>query len=520
MEPSVEQTTVITLPQRSPVSHSFLLIPLVFACFGLSPSLRATCQNGCDTSLGNTFLGNDALVLNTTGTGNTATGDGALSSNTTGFGNTAVGATALRFNTTGSYNTATGSGALDYNTGNDNTAIGWDALYYNRTGSSNTATGSAALIQNTTGNDNTANGLDTLYDNTSGSRNVAIGSNALHSNVSGIDNTATGVNALYYDTGNYNTAYGYQALESNTTGNSNTANGLNALNHNTTGSNNSATGAWALYNATSASNNCAQGYKALYLNTIGHQNTAVGDLALYKNSSGINNAAFGVNALYGNTTGSTNIGIGFSAGFNLTTGSNNIDIGNFGVAGESNTIRIGIAGTQTNTYVAGIYGATASGGIGVFIDSNGHLGTLVSSERFKTAIKPMAKASEGILALRPVSFRYKQELDPKAVPQFGLLAEEVEKVNPALVVRDAQGKPYSVRYEAVNAMLLNEFLKEHRKIEDLEVTIAQQQSINAELREEVRELKVAMSKQAQQIRRVSDELAVNRSASQVLAANK
>ena len=168
-----------------------------------------------------------------------------------------------------------------------------------------------------------------------------------------------------------------------------------------------------------------------------------------------------------------------AAGVNLTTGSNNIDIGNAGVVPASPNHPHRHSGTQTDTFIAGIYGATVAGGVGVIVDTNGQLGTVVSSERFKDEIKPMDKASEAILALKPVTFRYKQELDPEGIPQFGLVAEEVEKVNPDLVARDEQGKPYTVRYEAVNAMLLNEFLKEHRKVEEqeatFEATVAQQQ---------------------------------------------
>ncbi|PYL05629.1 MAG: hypothetical protein DME34_10980 [Verrucomicrobia bacterium] len=156
--------------------------------------------------------------------------------------------------------------------------------------------------------------------------------------------------------------------------------------------------------------------------------------------------------------------LGDSAGINLTTGSNNIEIGNAGVAGESKHIRIGTQGTHTHTFVSGISGATVAGGVGVIIDSSGHLGTVVSSERFKDAIKPMDKASEAILALKPVTFHYKKDLDSEGIPQFGLVAEEVEKVNPDLVVRDDKGQIYTVRYDAVNAMLLNEFLKEHQKV--------------------------------------------------------
>ena len=151
--------------------------------------------------------------------------------------------------------------------------------------------------------------------------------------------------------------------------------------------------------------------------------------------------ASGVQALFKNTTGSNNIALGVNAGFGLTTGSNNIDIGSKGAAGESNTIRIGTNGTHKNTFVAGISGVTVGGGVGVIIDTNGHLGTVVSSERFKDKIHPMDKASEAILALKPVTFRYKEELDPEGILQFGLAAEEVEKVNPDPVARDDQGKP-------------------------------------------------------------------------------
>src|SRR5216110_2533168 len=206
------------------------------------------------------------------------------------------------------------------------------------------------------------------------------------------------------------------------------------------------------------------------LNGFGNNNTAMGNGALFFNTNGNSNTCLGFNAL-NNATGSSNIALGSEAGINLTTGSNNIDIGNKGKAGESQYIRIGTKGTQTHTLIAGISGATVAGGVGVIIDTNGHLGTVVSSERFKDAIEPMDKASEAILALKPVTFHYKHELDPEGIPQFGLVAEEVEKVNPDLVARDAEGKPYTVRYDAVNAMLLNEFLKEHRKVERLEAAL-------------------------------------------------
>ena len=180
--------------------------------------------------------------------------------------------------------------------------------------------------------------------------------------------------------------------------------------------------------------------------------------------------------------------MGFLAGLNLTTGSFNIDIGNVGVACDANKIRIGKVGTQNGTFVAGIDGVGVTG-TAVVVGSTGQLGVAPSSQRFKAEIKPMGKTSEGILALKPVTFRYKKDIDPDSIPQFGLVAEEVEKVNPALITRDADGKPYTVRYEAVYAMLLNEFLKQHRKVEEQQATVAglqsiaaKQEAINAELK--------------------------------------
>jgi hypothetical protein len=269
-----------------------------------------------------------------------------------------------------------------------------------------------------------------------------------------------------------NTAEGTNAVFSLTTGIANTAIGFDALFSNTTGRENTATGGAALISNTAGKHNTATGVGALTNNTISNNNTASGHSALYSNSTGFNNTADGNRALFNNATGSSNIALGEGAGENLTIGHHNIDVGNHGVVAEANTIRIGTVGDQTATFIAGISGATVPTGVAVIVDNSGHLGTTTSSARFKQNIKPMDKASEAILALKPVTFRYKHELDPEGIAQFGLVAEEVEKVNPDLVARDDDGKPYSVRYEAVNAMLLNEFLKEHRKVEQLEKQIA------------------------------------------------
>jgi hypothetical protein len=251
------------------------------------------------------------------------------------------------------------------------------------------------------------------------------------------------------------------------------ASGALALYNNMTGGENTASGARALQSNRTGNFNTASGFDALVLNVSGSGNTGTGHSALRVNSFGHDNTAEGFKALY-NATGSFNIAVGSNAGVNLGSDSNNIDVGNAGVAGDSNTIRIGEQGQHSAAYIAGIFGTTVTGA-GVIVDSTGHLGTVTSSARFKEAIKPMDKASEAILALKPVTFRYRHELDPNCIAQFGLVAEQVEKVNPDLVARDADGKVYSVRYEAVNAMLLNEFLKEHREVLQLKATVVQQQ---------------------------------------------
>jgi hypothetical protein len=336
-----------------------------------------------------------------------------------------------------------------------NTAEGQDALLSLTTGTYNTAIGFLSLKSNKTGNFNTAIGAGTLPVNTA-DENTAIGAGALLSNTAGAQNTATGESALFSNTtGNANTANGANALVNNVDGDSNTANGNGALASNTTGNFNAAIGASALLN-----------------NTIGGRNTAIGRSTLSLNTTGNFNTANGYQALFNNTTGNFNIALGNSAGASLTTGDSNIDIGNVGFPGESATIRIG--GPQTKTFIAGIRGVTTGGtAIPVLIDGNSQLGTLSSARRFKEEIQPMDNTSEAILALKPVTFHYKS--DNTNTPQFGLIAEEVAKVNPDLVVRDENGDIYTVRYEAVNAMLLNEFLKEHKKVEELEANAASQQ---------------------------------------------
>jgi trimeric autotransporter adhesin len=482
------------LMNRSPL-RAFLLMPFVLGCFALSPQARAVCQEGCLTN------------------NNTALGENALFRNAAGVDNTATGFAALHRNTAGSFNTATGSSALESNTtGDNNTAIGYLALFWNTTGSDNTASGFAALSYNTTGNNNTANGLLALYSNTTGNNNTGIGAGALEFNTTGINNTATGESALESNTtGESNTASGFNALFSNTSGSFNTSTGVVSLYSNTSGSSNTATGFRALY-LNNGGDNTATGIFAMYNNTTGGENSALGVRALNNNTTGNGNTAVGTLALVNNTVGDNNIALGNLAGTQITAGSDNIEIGNRGLAADSRTIRIGRHGTQTATFIAGISGAIVPTGVAVIVDRSGHLGTTTSSARFKEAIRPMDKASEAILELQPVTFRYKKELDPEDIPQFGLVAEEVEKVNPDLVARDEQGKPYTVRYEAVNAMLLNEFLKEHRKVEG-------EAEINRQQQASIARLEAIVKEQALQIQKVTAQLAAKNADPRVVSSD-
>jgi len=272
---------------------------------------------------------------------------------------------------------------------------------------------------------------------------------------------------------NGNTAEGTNALMSLTTGKNNTAIGRAALRANTQGNFNTAVGAGVLDANVSGNNNTATGFNALTKNTIGSANTANGARALGNLTQGNSNTAMGVEALERLTNGNSNIAIGTGSGGSLTAGSNNIYIGADGGPSEIGTVRIGGSG-NVRTFIAGISGVGVMG-MPVYINAGGQLGLATSSQRFKDEIKPMDQASEAILGLKPVSFCYKKDIDPAGTRQFGLVAEEVEKVNPNLVMRDKEGKPFTVRYDAVNAMLLNEFLKAHRKIEKHGATIVRQQ---------------------------------------------
>ena len=385
----------------------------------------------------------------------------------TGFANTAVGAFSLQSLTEGSFNTGVGAGTLVLNTGDSNTATGAAALLLNTTGANNTANGTAALVNNSTGEDNTAVGAFALNSNTASS-NTAIGSNALLSNTTGANNAATGLSALGgNETGGNNTAIGSMALRGNSTGSSNTAVGDDAL------------------------------------------RSPVGE-------TGSGNTALGHSALLGplGGPGDNNTAVGAGAGGSLDEfATNNIDIG-FGVGGgpgDSNTIRIGNEDI-TATFIKGISGATVVSGATVLVGANGHLGTATSSKRFKEKIKSMDKASEALFSLRPVTFNYKKELDPAGIQQFGLVAEDVEKINPALVVRNEKGQVNSVRYDQVNAMLLNEFLKEHQKVQEQQAAIAQ-------LRQEMETVVVMLKEQESQIQGFSARIEMSKPATSVVLNN-
>jgi hypothetical protein len=333
---------------------------------------------------------------------------------------------------------------------------------------------------------NTAEGgSGTLFSLTTGTNNTAIGSQALFSLTTGVQNTAVGAQALKSNTAVQNTADGFQALALNTTGFGNTATGWRALVANTTGL-----------------HNTADGFSALLRNTMGSHNTASGDDALSANTTGSFNTVDGAHSLVVNSTGSGNTVLGFGAGNSVTTANNVICIG-ANVAG---------ANVTNSCFIGNIFGADATGGDPVFITSNGKLGTInpPSSARFKEEIKPMSKASEAILALKPVTFRYKKEFDPNGVPQFGLVAEEVERVSPDLVKRDRDGKLQTVRYDAVNAMLLNEFLKEHGTVEELQANAAEQQK-------EIKALATIVKEQAARLEKVTAQLEASRIAAQVVA---
>jgi hypothetical protein len=354
---------------------------------------------------------------------NTAEGQRALFSLTAGAANTAVGAFSLFSVTTGSFNTATGAGSLLFNTADQNTAIGAAALLNNTSGGTiagvpgspaevgpNTAVGTLALGQNTTAGANTAVGYQALAKMTIGNAGLS--------------------------DGGFNTAVGYKALTSADTSAADVRGTANS----------------------------ALGYQALAYDTTGFGNVAIGHTVLFINTAGNLNTGVGTGALF-DCTGNSNTALGNGAGIDATTGDGNVYIGAsvFGAAAESN-----------HTYIRNI-NTTSVGGAGtdtVTVNlTTGLLGHTTSSRRYKQDIQAMDDASQALFALKPVTFRYKKEIDQTQSLEYGLIAEDVAEIDPNLAVRDGTGKIDSVRYSAINAMLLNEFLKEHRKVEQMQKQI-------------------------------------------------
>jgi hypothetical protein len=481
---------------RSPLRRGFPLIAVALACFALSPMAQAV-SPAPDGGYGggNTAEGTNALFSRTTGVWNTALGYQALYHVTTGNQNTATGFQTLFNTTTGSFSVANGSQTLFNNTtGSFNTATGFRTLYSNTTGPDNTGNGYEALAFNVTGRDNTANGFEALYNN-DGDQNTANGSQALYRNTDGSDNTATGFKALFNDT----------------MGGSNTANGSQALFSNTSGSTDTATGFQALFSNTMGNFNTANGSQALFSNTTGNSNNATGNAALTSNTTGTGNNAFGASALLLNVIGSNNTAIGDTAGAQIT-GSGNVCIGEGvqGVAGESSITRIkNIGSTSQNSGVSVTLDAVNGTKLGYVV--------AVSSRRYKEDIKPIDNASEALFALKPVTFRYKRDIDPDPAERFGLIAEEVEKVDPDLVVRDQAGRPNVVRYDSINAMLLNEFLKEHRKVEEQGAVIARQQkNFESKIAQQQKQIEALTAT----VRKVSAQLELNKPAPQIVADHR
>lgn len=436
-------------------NHKTMLtsVLLVLACLAISPialarpvptptpTPTATPRLGEDRGNNNSAAENvDALNINTTGQYNTAHGWHSLSANTTGTANTANGGYALSSNLTGWSNTAVGTYSLQNNTaGSHNTALGDSALWSNTTGTYNVAVGSNALGDNTTGGGNNAVGEDALSENTTGVENTAIGDAALQKNMTGSGNVAVGAVALFYKTG---ASYQLQGA--------NTAVGYRALGY---------TGApWGTGSG-------------------GDGNTAIGDRAMLYNVDGSFNCAFGLLALSadnGETDSSENVAIGDRAGYGLRTGTGNVYIGEHEMARDPNE--------SYHTYIHNINTTSVSGGFAdtVTVDLNtGLLGHLTSSRRHKEDIKTMDDASETLYRLKPVTYRYKKEIDRNQVLDYGLIAEEVAEIDPNLAIRNAKGEIETVRYSAINVMLLNEFLKEHKafveeqeKVKNLEAGLA------------------------------------------------
>ena len=454
--------------RRNPVP-TFIALAGLSALADTAYAVAPPCATS-DGSTQSTACGSYALAANTGG-GNTALGFSALTSNSTGFANTASGDQALFSNTSAAYNTANGFHSLASSNANFNTATGAYSLATNSTGAGNTAIGSSAMTFNVSGSRNTGVGTFAL-NATTASDNTGIGYLSLASNTTGGGNTASGNYSLRANTlGSFNTASGMYALSHNSTGNYNSASGYLALNVNSTGIYNAAFGAAALQSSQTSNENTAMGTGALRFDTTGNRNSATG-----------------FTALYNNTTGSGNTAVGSGAGFALTSGSYNTYIG-FGTAGRATDFfvtRIGVANPASTTFIAGIGNSAIAGGLPVVVNAaTGQIGFAASSERYKTDIHSLGPVSGKLAQLRPVSFHLKT--DPDSAIQYGLIAEEVDKVYPELVIRDARGNIQGVRYDELAPMLVKEMQKE-------QATIAAQAEHSSAQDAEIRDLKQLIAK--------------------------
>jgi hypothetical protein len=449
--------TIVRSISRSHSRCGLFFLTIALCWFALSPALKAGCPNPPGVCFGQ----------------NTAVGQDALFNVTSGVWNVGVGVDAL-------FNTADG---------NQNTGVGYQTLFSNTSGDHHTGLGSQALFNNTTGNDNVGVGFRTLYTNTTGNRNTGMGFRSLAFNDIGNDNTAVGWNALYNNRmdSNENTAIGYGALFLNTTGD----------------------------------RNVAVGFQALYNNsTAGNSGNAVGYQALF-NSNGFFNNAFGWRALFGVTTGENNVAFGDEAGQNLTTGNENTMIGKFtggNTTTADNVVCLGAFAAGENfsnrAYIpnVGVFTQNFSAGVVEFVTvrlSDGKLGHSVSSRRYKEDIKPMNDASELIYKLKPVSFRFKKTPEYQGdTLDYGLIAEDVAEIDPKLAIRDGKGQIESLRYMAIYNMMLNEFLKEHKKVEEQQASIAELKSTVALQQKEMQALTAQLKQQTVEIQKVSAQVQI------------
>jgi hypothetical protein len=521
---------LISSINRSPLRCGFFTVAIALCWFALSPPLKAQdCPSTCPGG-GNTGVGNNALDSVTTGINNTAVGAGALTADTGGDYNVAVGNGALQSNTTGFQNMAIGAEALANNiVGNFNMAIGFRALFMN-TGNRNSAVGAAALRNNADASDNTAIGSEALRENQTGQQNTAIGAGALRANTTVGDNTAVGFHALTASQTSFgNLAIGDRALESfigagtNTTNGFNTAVGSLALNAEQTGQENTAVGRRALEFLVTGSNNTAIGWRAGD-NYTGDES---GNIVIGRAVSGTTGESNFIRI--GDNLPSDGIVIGASPGVQaVTVGTGLLSQGISilsTIFGSTMQIGRGLPTVGTSTFIGGIAGfaqPTAGTVLDVSIETNAasvnfqRLGADTSSRRYKEDIKPMDKLSEAIYKLKPVTYRTTKETNPAQPIAFGLIAEDVAEVCPDLAAI-VDGQPMGVHYKALGVMLLNEFLKEHKKVEEQQASIAELKSTVASQQKEMQFLTAQLKEQAAQIQKVSAQLEASKPAPKVVA---